>query len=123
MATGEGRSVRTCLTVELVPRTCWFTNVRSEVSPADWNKLRRETVERAGKRCEICAAGGRLECHEMWEYDDERRIQRLSGLVALCHRCHEVKHLGLAGVRGRGKQAMEHLARVNGWSNPDYSRV
>ena len=55
----------------------------------------------------------------MWEYDDERRVQRLLGLMALCHRCHEVKHIGLAGVRGRREQAMRHLARVNGWSRED----
>jgi hypothetical protein len=39
--------------------------------------------------------------------------------VALCQRCHEVKHIGLAGVRGHRERAMEHLARVNGWSSED----
>ncbi len=109
----------TRLTVELVPRTCWFKNVRSQVSRDKWNRLRRETLERAGHRCEVCGAGARLECHEVWEYDDERHVQRLSGLTALCSRCHEVKHIGLAGVRGRGERAMRHLARVNGWSAQD----
>lgn len=31
----------------------------------------------------------RLECHEVWEYDDDAYVQRLS---ALCSRCHLVKH-------------------------------
>ncbi|MEJ7872263.1 MAG: hypothetical protein WKF67_08375 [Rubrobacteraceae bacterium] len=34
----------------------------------------------------------RLECHEEWEYDEATGVQRLSGLVALCTRCHQVKH-------------------------------
>ncbi len=110
---------QTRLTVELVPRTCWFKNVRSEVTPAQWEKLRKQTLEKAGYRCEVCGAGGRLQCHEVWEYDDERHVQRLAGLVALCSRCHEVKHIGLAGVWGRGERAMGHLARVNGWSRED----
>ena len=111
--------MRTRLTVELVPQTCWFSNVRSEISAADWDRLREMTAEGAGHRCEVCGAGGGLECHEVWEYDDERRVQRLLGLMALCHRCHEVKHIGLAGVRGRREQAIRHLARLNGWSRED----
>ncbi len=109
----------TRLTVELIPRTCWFKNVRSEVTPTQWEKLRKQTLEKAGHRCEVCGGGGRLECHEVWEYDDERCVQRLLGLMALCRPCHEVKHIGLAGVRGRREQVMRHLARVNGWSRED----
>ncbi len=30
-----------------------------------------------------------------------------------------MKHIGLAGVRGRRAEAVRHLARVNGWSNAD----
>ncbi len=38
------------------------------------------------------------------------------GLIALCPDCHEVKHMGLAGMRGRDKNAAAHLARVNQWT-------
>ncbi len=38
----------------------------------------------------------RLECHEVWEYEEQTRVQRLSSLVALCTRCHQVKHWGWA---------------------------
>ncbi len=34
----------------------------------------------------------RLECHEVFEYEDEAHVQRLSSLAALCTRCHQVKH-------------------------------
>jgi hypothetical protein len=105
--------------VELVPRTFWFKNVRPEVSTADWSRMRRDILEEARHRCEICDAGDRLESHERWEYDDSRHVQRLAGLVALCQRCHEVKQIGLAGVRGHRARAMEHYSRVNGWSMQD----
>lgn len=113
---------RELLTVELIPRTSWFTNVRSHVSAAEWERLKRIVSERAGRRCEICGGRGPrwpVECHEVFSYDDERRVQRLERLVALCPACHEVKHIGLAGVRGRRAEAVRHLARVNGWSNAD----
>ena len=110
------------MTVELIPRTSWFTNVRSHVPAAEWERLKRIVSERAGRRCEICGGRGShwpVECHEVFSYDDECRVQRLERLVALCPACHEVKHIGLAGVRGRRAEAVRHLARVNGWSNAD----
>ena len=39
--------------------------------------------------------------------------------VALCPACHAVKHLGMAGIRGRRHEAVAHLAKVNGWSADD----
>ena len=44
-----------------------------------------------------------LQCHEEWAYDDETLVQKLTGLVALCSRCHLVKHWYVASVkRGHG---------------------
>lgn len=110
------------LTVELVPSTCWFKNVRSEVSPADWDRLKRMTSEAANHRCEVCGGRGPrwpVEAHEVWHYDDLTHVQTLAGMVALCPDCHSVKHIGLAMARGREKQALAHLARVNGWTPED----
>lgn len=107
------------LSVELVPRTCWFTNVRSHVSAEEWGRLKRITYRRAGYRCEVCGGRGPdwpVECHEIFEYDDERLVQRLAGLVALCPACHEVKHIGLATARGRASAATDQLAAVNDWT-------
>ncbi len=113
---------RELLTIELVPKTSWYRNVRANVSPAEWEKLKRITFDRAGHVCEICGGRGRkwpVECHEVFAYDDERHIQKLVRLIALCPACHEVKHMGLAGVRGKKKAAAAHLSRVNGWSAAD----
>lgn len=110
------------LTVELVPRTSWYRNVRSNVPPEEWEKLKRITSQRAGHRCEICGGRGSrwpVECHEVWQYDDVQHIQKLIRLIALCPACHEVKHLGLAGTRGRSNEALAHLAKVNKWSMTD----
>ena len=106
------------LTVELVPSTSHFQNLRSLLSQSDWNRLRRQTYRKAGYRCEICGGRGPrhpVECHEIWDYDDARFIQTLTGLIALCPACHQVKHIGLAAIRGKLPQAVGHLARVNDW--------
>jgi hypothetical protein len=113
------------LTIELVPSTCWFSNVRSAVTKADWDRLRKAVYAEAKNRCEVCGGQGKkhpVECHEVWDYDAANRIQRLVRLLALCPACHEVKHIGYAEVRGRMDNAVRHLAKVNGWTIPQAIR-
>jgi 5-methylcytosine-specific restriction endonuclease McrA len=114
--------MRNLLTIELVPQTSWYKNVRSNVSKEEWERLKKVTFARARYRCEVCGGRGDrwpVECHEIFVYDDERSVQKLAGLIALCPSCHEVKHIGLAGLRGKGEAAKAHLAKVNNWSLQD----
>jgi len=107
------------LTIELVPATSWFSNVRSEVSKEDWDVLRREAYKKTNYLCAICGGVGRkhpVECHEVWEYDEVARIQKLVGLTALCPACHEVKHIGYCEFKGRIEYARKHICKVNDWS-------
>jgi len=109
------------LTIELVPKTCFFSNVRSHVEPEVWDKLRKSTYRQANYTCQICGGRGPtwpVECHEIWYYDDLTLTQRLDGLIALCPLCHQTKHLGLAGMNNKGEEVMKHLAKVNNWSEP-----
>lgn len=113
---------QTLLTVEMVPRTAWMSNVRSEVTKAVWDRIRKEVAAEAGNRCEICGGQGSrhpVEIHEVWHYDDERKIQRLVRLQALCPKCHMAKHFGYAESRKKGDFVMAHIAKVNGWSRSD----
>ncbi len=108
------------LTIELVPQTCWFSNVRSIASNKDWNKLKKITSSKANYKCEICGGKGPkwpVECHEIWDFNDSKKLQKLVGLIALCPSCHEVKHIGFANTQGRGKIAAKHLATINKWPN------
>ncbi|MFJ5220713.1 DUF5710 domain-containing protein [Streptomyces sp. NPDC088354] len=117
---GEDRSLGSGLFVDLVPSSCWFTNVRSCVADKDWDRLRRMIYTRAGNRCEACGAGPDrdakrwLEAHERWIYDDARRIQTLKRLICLCTGCHTVTHFGFAEIRGLAPQARAHLIKVTG---------
>ena len=106
------------LTIELVPSTCWFSNVRNHVSKDDWGVVKKHTFSKAGYRCEICGGVGPdhpVECHEIWNYDDSNHIQTLEGTIALCPDCHRVKHIGLAQIHGVGQEAENWLAQINGW--------
>jgi hypothetical protein len=107
------------LTIELIPKTSFFKNLRSELSQQQWDLIRRAIYKRANYRCEIENCGGKgsrhpVECHEIWEYSGS--VQKLVGLIALCPKCHMVKHWGLTQMRGLEHVAFEHLRHVNNWS-------
>jgi hypothetical protein len=120
----EDRSFGSGLFVDLVPSSCWFTNVRSCVDQRDWERLRRMVLQRADNRCEACGRGEArpeqrwLEVHERWSYDDRARVQALRRLICLCTDCHRTTHFGLAQVRGLAQQALTHLMTVTGMSRP-----
>ena len=119
---GEDRSLGAGLFVDLVPSSCWFTNVRSCVSQRDWERLRRMVTGRAAGRCEICGAGEDrdrhrwLEAHERWTYDAAAARQTLRRIICLCTDCHTVTHFGLATLRGDDAAAFVHLMGVTGMS-------
>ena len=109
------------LTFEMVPEECWYSNLRSILKPKDWDIVRRDAYARAGGRCSICGRKvNRLEAHEKWSYDEEKALQMLEDVIALCHACHEVKHISRTQLMGRGVEAMEHFMKVNQCRQMDY---
>ena len=104
-----------------------MSNLRKFLPKSDWDILRKHSYAEANHKCLICGDTGlrqgynhALECHEEWEYifkkdihKFETPIQKLDSLTALCPRCHEVKHFGLASIKGRKNEALDHLMLVN----------
>ena len=112
------------LTVELIPRTLFFSNVRTLLPKKYWDNIRKDSYEKAQNKCEICgdigknqAYGHNVGCHEIWEYDDEKRIQKLTGLISLCPKCHQVKHFGRTSAIGKQAEAFKHMEKVNNWNH------
>lgn len=108
---------------ELVPDGCWYSNLRSILSADQWNTLRRAAYARAGGRCSVCGAAGRLEAHERWSYDDKTATQKLEDIVALCPKCHAVVHIGRTQLKGGEEEACAHFMKVNGCSYAEYRRA
>lgn len=112
------------LNFELVPDSCWYSNLRSILSPAQWDIVRRDAYSRAGGRCMVCGVkSSRLEAHERWEYDEVNAVQKLSDVVAVCRACHEVIHIGRTQLMGGEERAAEHFMKVNGCSYSEYRRA
>lgn len=111
------------LEIELIPSTCHFSNVRTTVTSAEWDKIRFLSYAAANNKCEICGDTGKnqgykhnVECHEIWHYDDVNHIQTLTGVISLCPTCHQVKHFGRAIAIGKQLPCMIQLAKINHWT-------
>jgi len=112
------------LTLELVPRSCWLSNVRNHVTRQQWKMIRQKTFKPAKYTCEICGGQGDeeeelVECHEVFQYDDRLHVQRLIKFMALCPDCHMVKHYGLACKEGMESYVLAHLCKINSWEKKE----
>ena len=108
----------------MVPDSCWHSNLRSLLTPAQWDIVRREAYARAGGKCMLCGAEARrLEAHEQWEYDEKNCVQRLADVVAVCKSCHEVIHIGRTALMGREREAEAHFMKVNGCTYAEYRKA
>lgn len=124
----RGRKVER-IQIDLIPYDMHAYNVRSRISESQWRKVAQITHQAASRtqnpdsyRCEICGERGDeqtpyrshpVECHELWEFDAEERIQRLAGLISICPACHRVYHFGKATADGYEEQTKAHLMKVN----------
>jgi hypothetical protein len=116
------------LTIELVPESLWYINPRNAMGQAKWDKLRKEVYVQYGHVCAVCTRPGRLNCHEIWAYDDVNHVQSLQGFIALCDMCHHCKHIGYAGIlASEGKldfeKVIHHFMAVNDCTREVYEQA
>ena len=111
------------LEFELVPDGCWYSNLRSLLKPSQWDMLRKDAYNRANGKCMICSSPTkRLEAHERWYYDEEKVVQKLVDIIAVCHSCHSVIHIGRTQLLGNEDKAIKHYMKVNKCSYSDYRK-
>lgn len=112
------------LYTELVPKTCWLSNVRDHLTTKEWSEVKDWCYKRSQYRCEICGETGigqrsrkwNVEAHEVWHYDESDLSQTLIGLVSLCPACHECKHYGRALAIGIDAKVRYRLKIINKWT-------
>ena len=112
------------LNFELVPDSCWYSNLRSILKPKQWDVVRKEAYARANGKCMICGRPvKRLEAHERWSYNEQTCMQKLEDVIAICHSCHSVIHIGRTQLMGEEDKAIAHFQRVNKCSYADYIKA
>lgn len=88
----------------LLPYSLHGVNPRSIMGQTNWNKTKKAKRLEANHHCQICdkyvphVAGNWLECHEVYEIDEEKLEFRLKDIVAICNMCHRFIHFGYTTI-------------------------
>lgn len=111
-------SSETKLKPELVPKPLWRHSAYHLLGRgSDWKRIRLDALKSCGCTCEICglesASGRGLNCHEVWDYDDDTRTATLVKLRIQCSACDTATHMGLSIKNGFKDAAIRQLCKVN----------
>ncbi len=112
------------LNFELVPDGCWKSNLRYILSKEQWDFLKKDAKERANGQCVICGKKTKfLDAHERWSFDQEKCVQKLEDIIAVCKDCHSVIHIGFTSIKGDIERAENHFMKVNNCSYVEYRKA
>ncbi len=112
------------LNFELVPDSCWYSNLRSILPKGAWEIIKKDARVRSENKCAICGARAKiLDAHEVWSYDLKSKTQKLEDVIAVCKDCHSVIHIGRTQLVGNEERAENHYMKVNNCSYADYKKA
>ncbi len=110
------------LTINMLPKGAWNNDFSKTLSKKDWERLRVFALKRANGKCEICGyETDDLDVHEEWQFNVKKKTQTLTDILAICSRCHGVKHFKNSVRLGYGEEAQEHFLKVNNCSEMQFA--
>lgn len=110
------------LTIELLPKGAWGNDFSRTLSKKDWDVLRNACYERANHKCAICGfTTNDLDAHEVWDFNVNTKTQTLIDIIALCSKCHGVKHIRNSQRLGYGENAKRHFMKVNNCNELEFA--
>jgi frataxin-like iron-binding protein CyaY len=96
------------------------SSIKNVVHFKDWERLKKFIFERNNFKCECCLSKTEpedIEAHEYYEYsaigDAKNPTLTLKRIIAICKRCHEATHYGLAKIKQREHIAKAQLENIN----------
>lgn len=113
------------LEIEFVPTKLRYSSFWRVFSKEEWDNIKNKITEENG-RCQICGeTGDNLTLDAMWNYNDNKHVQRLEGFILICEMCHYIKHLGIAEtLADRGlldyNRLIDHFCKVNNCSREEF---
>ena len=117
------------LKIDLIPESCFYKNVRSNVTKQEWDIIRKRVYKESNYVCSICEGSGLeqgfkhpVECHEIFEYNLETLTQTLVSFESICPMCHKVHHIGLSGIQGFYNACIKHFCKVNNCTMKDWKK-
>ena len=110
------------LSIDLLPKGAWGNDLSNTLSEKDWDTLRQYCYNRFHNSCAICGEkNATLHAHEIWEFNKSKQTQTLRDIIALCPKCHGVKHMRNTERIGFGENAKRHFCLINNCTPFDFA--
>ena len=110
------------LTIDLLPKGAWNNDFSKTLPKKEWDVLRNHCYKRANHKCQICGfKTDNLDAHEVWSFDINSKTQTLKDIIAICSKCHGVKHIRNSQRLGFEEETKRHFMKVNNCSELDYA--
>lgn len=118
------------LELEPIPESTWGQSLAQILPQSIWDTVRKDVYKEANYQCATCGAiNVVVHAHEVWKYDDKRKVQKLVDIRCTCEDCHNINHMGRTiAMAHKGKLPMDyieqlknHFCTVNNCSMDDYS--
>lgn len=110
------------LTIDLLPKGAWNNDFSKTLPKKEWDILGQKCYERANHKCQICGyVTDELDAHEVWNFDIKTKTQTLVDIIALCSKCHGVKHFRNSKRLGYEEDAKHHFVKVNACTELDFA--
>lgn len=111
------------LNIELLPKGAWGNDFSRTLAKKDWDILRKVCYDKANHKCTICGfETDDLDAHEVWDFDVETKTQTLRDIIAICSKCHGVKHIRNSQRLGYGENAKRHFMEVNNCNELEFAK-
>lgn len=111
------------LNIELLPKGTWGNDFSRTLAKKDWDVLRKVCYSKANHKCAICGfKTDDLDAHEVWDFDIETKTQTLKDIIAICSKCHGVKHIRNSQRLGFGENAKRHFMEVNKCNELEFAK-
>lgn len=114
------------LSIEPRPVSTWGVTLSNLLPKKEWFELARQCKQEADYTCVVCGTESRkMHAHEVWSFDDKKKVQKLEDVICICVLCHDVKHFGRSTqVYGKRYQTelIKHWCKVNKLTKEDFQK-
>lgn len=101
------------LMIEPIPRSSAMASLAKLLPKQEWDNLRRKVYRQARYRCQVCGKDGRLNAHEVWQFNERTGFQFLMGFNCRCADCHGIAHLLNVRNDQISSRLAQHFMQVN----------